>query len=153
MLTRLTDFDRTFDLLDEFRRQMDRVWDDYEGTWGTSSPFGQREAVAWPRFNVFDADTKLVVTSDVPGLTEKDLEVSLEEGVLTVSGERKTEVPAGYTVHRQERDTIRFQRSIALPLKVDAEATTATVKNGVLTITLAKAPEARPRTIAVKAQS
>lgn len=153
MLSRLTDFDRTFDVLDELRRQMDRVWDDYDGTWGLSrTPTQTLSGATWPRFNVLDAGTNLVVTADVPGLGEKDLDVSLEDGVLTVSGERKALAPEGYTAHRRERAALRFARSVALPFKVDAEKTTASVKDGVLTITLAKAPEARPRQITVRAQ-
>jgi HSP20 family protein len=154
MLSRLTDFDRTFDVLDELRRQMDRVWNDYDGTWGlTRGPAQTLSTATWPRFNVLDGGANLLVTADLPGLTEKDLEVSLEDGVLTVAGERKGLAPEGYTAHRRERADVRFARSIALPFKVDAEKTSATVKDGVLTITLAKAPEARPRQIAVRAQS
>jgi HSP20 family protein len=152
MLSRLTDFDRTFDVLDELRRQMDRVWNDYDGTWGvTPSATQTLSSASWPRFNVLDAGANLVVTAEVPGLTEKDLEVSLEDGVLTIGGERKSLQPEGYAVHRRERPAFRFGRSFALPVKVDAEKTAATVKDGILTITLAKAPEARPRQISVKA--
>ncbi|MBX3187952.1 MAG: Hsp20/alpha crystallin family protein [Labilithrix sp.] len=150
MLSRLTDFDRTFDVLDELRRQMDRVWSDLDGAW-TPSPRSTHFAAAVPRFNVFDAGASLVVSADVPGLTEKDLDVSLEDGVLTVSGERKPEAREGFGVHRRERGAVRFTRSLALPLKVDPEKATASVKDGVLTVTLAKAPEARPRQIAVRA--
>lgn len=154
MLTRVTEFDRTFDVLDELRRQMDRVWSDYDGTWGgTRAPTQSLSGASWPRLNVLDAGANLVVTADVPGMTEKDLEVALEENVLTVSGERKSLAPDGYTSHRRERPALRFARSLALPVKVDAERTTANVKDGVLTITLSKAPEARPRQIAVRVQS
>jgi HSP20 family protein len=154
MLSRLNDFDRTFDVLDELRRQMDRVWDDYDGTWGfRRTPTQTLSAASWPRFNVHDAGANLVVTADVPGMTENDLVVSLEDGVLTVSGERKAFAPEGYAVHRRERAALQFARSVALPVKIDAERTTAAVKDGVLTITLAKAPEARPRQIAVRGQS
>jgi HSP20 family protein len=145
MLSRLTDFDRSFDILDELRRQMDRVWE---------LPSAQALSQgSWPRFNVLDAGANLVVTADVPGITEKELTVSLEDGVLTVSGERKAFAPEGYGVHRRERAHQRFARSVALPLKIDAEKTSASVKDGVLTITLAKVPETPPRQIAVKAQA
>jgi len=79
--------------------------------------------------------------------------VSLEDGVLSVSGERKVSAPEGHAVHRRERPALRFARSVSLPVKIDAEKVTATVKDGVLTITLAKAPEARPRQITVRAGS
>jgi len=154
MFSRLTDFDRTFDVLDELRRQMDRVWNDYEGAWGiTRSPTQALTSANWPRFNVLDAGANLLVMADVPGMTEKDLQVSLEDGVLTVSGEQKAVAPEGYAVHRRERPALRFGRSVALPVKIDAEKVTANVKDGVLTISLAKAPEARPRQITVRASS
>jgi HSP20 family protein len=155
MFSRLTDFDRTFDVLDEFRRQMDRVWNDYDGSWGISSaqPSQTLTSASWPRFNVLDAGANLLVTADVPGMTEKDLQVSLEDGVLSVSGERKISAPEGHAAHRRERPALRFARSVALPVKIDAEKVTAGVKDGVLTITLAKAPEARPRQITVRASS
>jgi HSP20 family protein len=154
MFSRLTDFDRTFDVLDELRRQMDRVWNDYDGSWGvTRSATQTLTSASGPRFNVLDAGANLLVTADVPGMTEKDLQVSLEDGVLTVSGERKAYAPEGYAAHRRERPAPRFARSVALPVKIDAEKVTANVKDGVLTITLAKAPEARPRQITVRAAS
>lgn len=152
MFSRLTDFDRSFDVLDELRRQMDRVWNDYDGSWGgTRSPTQTLTTARWPRFNVLDAGANLLVTADVPGMTEKDLQVSLEDGVLTVHGERKPFAPEGHAVHRRERPALRFGRSVPLPVKIDPGKVTATVKDGVLTITLAKAPEARPRQIAVRA--
>lgn len=146
MLARFADFDRTFGVLDELRRQMDRVWEDYEGIPAKQAP------AAWPRFNVFDGGAELILEADVPGLTEKDLDVSLEDGVLSIRGELKQTAKEGYTLLRRERPALKFARSIALPFKVDAERTTALVKDGVLTVTLAKAPEARPRQIAVRAQ-
>jgi HSP20 family protein len=71
--------------------------------------------------------------------------------VLTLSGARKTAVPEGHSAHRQERPSFEFSRSYALPAKVDADKTHATLKNGVLTITLEKAPEVKPRQITVRA--
>jgi HSP20 family protein len=154
MFSRLTDFDRTFDVLDELRRQMDRVWNDYDGTWGSArAPNQALAAASWPRLNVLDAGANLLVTADVPGMTETELQVSLEDGVLTVSGERKALAPEGYAVQRRERPAVRFGRSVALPVKIDAEKVSASVKDGVLTVTLAKAPEARPRQITVRASS
>lgn len=154
MLSRFTDFDRTFDVLDELRRQMNRVWDDYDGGWGIAPGSAQATtATAWPPVNVTDAGAQIVVTAEVPGLTDRELDVSLEDGVLTISGDRKPIAPQGYAVHRRERPAMRFARSVALPVKVDPDKTVAGVKDGVLTVTLAKAPEARPRRIAVQASS
>ncbi|MDB5216198.1 MAG: hypothetical protein JWO86_4125 [Myxococcaceae bacterium] len=154
MFSRLNELDRTFDVLDELRRQMDRVWNDYDGSWGNDHrPAQALSAASWPRFNVLDAGANLVVTADVPGLSQADLEVTFQDNVLTVSGQRKPLLPEGYAVHRRERSALQFARSVALPVKIDAEKIAAAVKDGVLTITLAKAPEVRPRLIAVRAAS
>jgi HSP20 family protein len=105
----------------------------------------------WPRTSVYDAGSKLVVRADLPGVKDKDLEVTLEKDVLTLAGERHLALPEGHIVHRQERRSARFSRKFLLPCKVDAEALAAELKDGVLTITLPKAPEAQARKIAVKA--
>jgi HSP20 family protein len=149
MLYRLEDLDRSFLAMDELRRRMDRLFEEYE-------PHGyQAEPAArgtWPRINVFDAGANLVIKAEVPGLSEKEVSITVNQDVLTLSGERRADVPEGFSVHRQERLPIRFSRSFTLPTKIDAEKTAASMKNGVLTITLGKAPEAQPRQISVNAQ-
>jgi HSP20 family protein len=70
-----------------------------------------------------------------------------------VSGERRVQTPEGYSAHRQERAAINFSRSFALPCRVNADRTSASVKNGILTVTLEKAADAMPRQIAIKAAS
>jgi HSP20 family protein len=156
MLSRYRDFDRTFDVLDELRRQMDRVWGDLDDRWGhLPRAQAQSSPAPFPRVNVYDAGANLVIVADVPGIGEKDFELTLDDGVLTLAATQKNEAPQGYTAHRQERfpNGAQLRRSIALPVKVDPEKTTAELKDGVLTITLAKAPESRPRQIAVRARS
>jgi HSP20 family molecular chaperone IbpA len=111
---------------------------------------GYGGAGTWPRVSLFDTGTALVLTADVPGLAEKDLKLTVHQDVLTLSGERKSDAPEGYSTHRRERAPASFSRSFALPSKVDAEKTTAQLKNGVLTVTLSKVPEAQPRQIQVQ---
>lgn len=155
MLNRYNDFERTFAMMDELRRRMDRIWDDYEAPARSQlrSDFDRTPRfVMGPRIHLFDTGQTLVVKADLPGMTEKDLQISLNRDVLTLSGERRSDAPQGYTVHRQERAPLRFSRSFTLPAKVEVENTTAVLKNGVLTLTLRKAPEAQPRQIAVRAQ-
>jgi HSP20 family protein len=153
MSSRFSDLENTLALMDELRRRIDHVWEDFDPSWqGTTSTPRSLSASAWPRINLFDGGSSLVLKADVPGLSDKDVQVTLNEGGLSISGERTVAPPEGYSVHRQERSHVRFSRSLALPCKVNPEQTTASVKNGVLTITLAKAPEAQPRQIAVRAQ-
>lgn len=152
MLTRWSDFDRTFTFMDELRRRMDRVWDEYGGD--PRAAFIEEDAhasAAWPRVRLADEGATLVITAEVPGLAEKDVSLTLDQDVVTLAGERKARAPEGYSVHRQERGTFKFSRSFTLPSKVDSEKTSATLKNGILTITMAKTPEAQPKQIAVRA--
>jgi HSP20 family protein len=145
MLNGWNDFERSLALLDDMRRQVDRLWDEFDGS-QQSTPLG----TSWPRVNVFDSGDTLRVEAEVPGLGDKDVQIAVHNDLLTLEGERRTRVPEGFTAHRQERASIRFNRTVALPCKVDLERTSATMKDGVLTITCQKAPESRPRHIAVK---
>ena len=132
--------------LDTLRREMDRLFAD-------RSPSRPRRAMptSFPRIGLFDAKEQLVLRAELPGVAESDLDISVEEGVLSLRGTRKVELPKGYTVHRQERPETSFARSFALPCRVDADKATASLKNGVLTLQLPKAPEVKPRQITVKA--
>jgi HSP20 family protein len=151
MWTQFGDLSRTFSVMDELRRRMDRVWDDFD-SYGSPRTEEGFASVAWPKLNVYDAGSNLILKADVPGMSENDLQLSLNADSLSISGERTVEVPEGYSAHRQERSAVKFSRSLMLPCKVDSEHTSASVKDGVLTITLAKAPEAQPRQITVRAQ-
>lgn len=156
MLTRFRDFDSAFAMMDEFRRRMDRLmgdfdFDGYRSPWREADVAWPLRAAGWPPSNLLDAGGNIVLTSELPGLDHKEVKLSINQDVLTVSGERKIETPEGYTAVRQERYPFRFSRSFALPCKVDSERTTAQLKDGVLTVTMAKAPEAQPRQITVRA--
>lgn len=154
-LTRWSNFDRefgrSFAALDELRRHMDSMFRDFErpGLSGRSGALG----TTWPRANLHDTGSELVIHAAVPGLTEKDININAAGDVVTISGERKVEVPEGYSVHRQERGSVQFARSFALPCRVDLEKATASVKDGMLTVRLAKAEDAKPRQITVKASA
>ena len=148
MLGYSRDVERTFRLMDQLRRRMDRVLDDFDQN---AESAGLRfSAGNFPRTNLYDTGTALVLEADLPGLTEKDVNLTLNQDVLTLSGERKPDLPEGYGVHRRERLPLRFSRSYALPAKVDPEKTSAVMKDGVLTVTLEKAPEVKPKQISVR---
>ena len=154
MLNRTTDFDRAFAMMDELRRRLDWVFEEVDAPRASLRGDFDRTPrhAGGPRIHLFDTGSALVVKADVPGLTEKDVQISLNQDVLTVSGERKSDAPEGYLVHRKERGGVRFSRSFTLPSKVDPEKTTAVLKHGVLTLTLNKAVEAQLRQIAVTAR-
>ncbi len=148
MLLRWNDIDNAFAMLDEARREMDR-WV-RRMTEGGDLPSVPQWASGWPRMQFIDMGNELALVAEVPGLSEKDVNVSVNQDVLTISGERRTQVPEGYQTHRHERASVKFSRSFALPCKVDLEKTTALARNGILTVTLPKAPESQPRQIQVK---
>ncbi|APR83593.1 heat shock protein, Hsp20 family protein [Minicystis rosea] len=152
MLTRFDDFDRPFVMMDQLRRRMDRLFDD-EAPRGRRRDLGEVErmwAGRFPRVTFSETAQELVLEVDLPGLADKDVQLSIHQDVLSLSGERRSEAPQGHFVHRQERAPVKFARSFTLPCKVDPEKSTASLKNGVLTVTLAKAESAKPRQIAVQ---
>ena len=144
MLGYWSDLERTFSTVDELRRRMEHVF-------GNVDPGALATDTSFPRTSVYDTGKSLVLVADLPGVKDKDLELTLEQDVLTLAGERKMELPEGHTVHRQERRAARFSRTFNLPCKVDADGLDAQLKDGVLRVTLPKAPEAQARRIAVKA--
>lgn len=118
MLSRFSDFENTFALMDELRRRMDGAWDDVEPSWqGASSSSRALSASSFPRINFFDGGSNLVLKADVPGRSEKDVQVTLNEGGVTISGERKVVAPEGYSAHRQERSHVKFSRSLSCPAR------------------------------------
>lgn len=155
MLTRWdpgwSEFDDLFSAMSELRSSMDRMFEDAPvARWGEGR-FLPSLGPSWPRMSLFDAGSSLTLMAEVPGLGEQDVRLTLNQDVLTIEGERRNEAPKGYSTHRKERPALRFSRSFVLPCPVNADRTTATVRNGLLTVTLEKAVEAMPRQIAVKA--
>jgi HSP20 family protein len=108
-------------------------------------------AGSWqPAVDVREDAQKIQIVADLPGVEEKDVEISVEKNVLTLKGERKTESQSdegGY--HRYERVSGSFVRAFTLPTTVDAEKVSASMKAGVLTLTLPKKPEAQPQKIKI----
>lgn len=156
-MVRYPDFERTFAIMDDLRRRMDHFYDEQELVPARASLRGEfdrtpRFGDPGPRIHLFDAGQSLVVKADLPGMAQSDLQLTINQDVLTLSGERKANLPEGYTVHRQERAPVRFSRSFTLPTKVDPETANAVLKNGVLTLTLSKVPEAQPRRINIQAR-
>jgi len=145
MFRRWYDVDDDFLHMNEVRRRMERLLQEIDG--GSPSLQG-----SWPRANLYDAGSDLVAVLEVPGLIEDDLRIEAHQDALTITGERKAKVPEGVTVHRAERAPGKFSRSFGLPTRVDLERTTARLRNGLLTVTMPKHPEAQPKKIAVAAE-
>jgi HSP20 family protein len=101
-----------------------------------------------PALDVHEDKDSFIVRTELPGLKREDIEVSLHDGALLISGERKAEAKQeGVEVHRQERCYGKFQRALTLPTPVAADKIKAQYKDGVLTVTLPKVEEAKPKPI------
>jgi HSP20 family protein len=139
-------------------RQTPNVWDeifnirnDFDRLLGRS----ETQVSAWcPVVDVRETQDQLMLQAELPGVTADDVDVSVENGVLTISGEKKQEVregEEGSNYHLVERRYGRFERRFTLPRTVDAEKVAANYESGILTVTLPKAERARPRRIQIKA--
>lgn len=107
----------------------------------------------FPAINIWAGDDKLVVTSEIPGVEAKDIDVMVVGDVLTLSGSRKPEklgTEEGY--NRQERAHGSFSRAVKLPFRVDSTAVEAAYEKGVLTLTLPRPEEDKPKKIEIKSQ-
>ena len=103
-----------------------------------------------PALDLYQNNDNVDAVVELPGMRKEDIEISLHDGMLTIGGERKSENGAnGENATRTERFTGKFRRSITLPTRVDANKVNATYKHGILTVTLPKAEEAKPKQIQV----
>lgn len=125
---------------DPFRslyREMNRMFDDFTHGFG----FG-RDGMSnnWPHVEVSETDIEFKIVAEMPGMEEKDIDISLHDGMLTLKGEKKSE---NASPHYSERWQGQFERSLQLGNDVDPDKCNAEFKNGVLTITLGKRAEAQ----------
>lgn len=128
----------------QLRREMGELFDNM--AWPL---FGG--ARSFPALNLWEEGETLFAEAELPGMGMEDVEVLVNGNELTIKGSRKAEGEAkNQSFHRQERAIGTFSRSVTLPFDVDAEKVQATLKDGVLRITLPKAASARPRKIEVK---
>ena len=105
-----------------------------------------------PAVDIFEEKERFIVRADVPGVDASDIEINMENGVLTVSGERNSEDRSDFDgVSRIERVSGRFLRRFTLPESADAEAIKATSSNGILEISIPKLAVVQPRRITVEA--
>jgi len=128
-------------------REMNRLFDDVFDRFDSGMPslLGRGPGWSrgsWPTMEVNATDAEVRVSAELPGMDEKDVEVLVNEGVLTVRGEKKSETE-DQGRRFSEHYYGRFERSIALPFEVEEDRAEASFKNGVLTITLPKSARAR----------
>jgi HSP20 family protein len=102
-----------------------------------------------PPLDLYQNADNIVAMIELPGMRKEDIEISLHDDTLTISGERMAGVSNGENAERTERFSGKFRRSISLPARIDASKVNAAYKDGILTVTLPKAEEAKPKKIEV----
>ena len=128
----------------DLQRDMNRVFDDFFRGFDLPQVFGRQ---SWPQIDVAETDTEYKVTAELPGMEEKDVELTLRDNVLTLSGEKRDELEEkNEGRYYAERFVGRFSRTVPLPVEVDADKVAAAFKNGVLTVVLPKSQQARETT-------
>ncbi|HYO13654.1 MAG TPA: Hsp20/alpha crystallin family protein [Thermoanaerobaculia bacterium] len=129
-----------------FFRMVDSLFNEFVN--GAGEDLASR---AWmPAVDIQETEDAYRLDAELPGLTKDDIQITLENNVLRLSGERKLEKDVKRdNYHRVERTYGTFSRSFALPSQVNAEGVQATFENGVLTLTVPKSESAKPRRIAI----
>ena len=140
-----SDLSAALDRLTNMRAEMDRVFESTIGSFSRSpAPLSR-----WnPAVNVYQDKDQFTVVVELPGLKKEEIEISLHDDTLTISGERKRE-ESSEQEFLTERSYGKFQRSLTLPSAVDAEAVKANYKNGLLQVVLPKAEQTKPKQIEV----
>jgi len=147
MFTRMSEIDKMFGAMDLLRTRMDRLFNEVDRpylhvpayTLGTSAP----------RTNLVENGDKFEVRAELPGISKNDINIKIQGNYLEISGKRAIETPEGFKPHRNERSAATFSRSFTLPDEVDAHKVDATLKDGILYLTLPKSEAAKPRQITI----
>ena len=133
-------------------REMNRVFDNFFRG-GMDFPIGGPAGWSvgnWPHVEVSETDNEVKIIAELPGIEEKDIEVSLQEGMLTIKGEKKSE---NQNAVYSERWQGRFERTVRLGPDVDPDQVSASFKNGVLTVTAGKRPHSQRQTRQIEVKS
>lgn len=144
-------FESSLEPWSDLRREIDRLFDSV--AWSPLGSSGSADAPSWvPPMDVEDHEDLVRVSFEIPGVNRDDLTVTVEDGVLTVAGEKRFERSSGNEKsgpYSLERRYGRFERRLSLPQSVDADKVSAQYENGVLTLELPKSAESRKRKIAI----
>jgi len=148
MWSRWSDIDRMFNAMNLLQTRMDRLFGDYGNT--RPIPAAWIAAESMPKTNLSDLGDHFEVIAELPGFSKENLNIKIQGNYLEISGTHQPDAPENYSVHRVERGTTSFSRSFTLPSDVDSGKVEATLKNGLLVLTLPKAEAAKPKQITVK---
>ena len=133
--------------IDSFRREMNRMFDNF---FTSESEAGETLSTWYPLVDVKETKDDFVLSSEVPGMKKDDIKISISENTLSLKGEKKEETKKDeQNCHRIERRFGSFQRSFTLPTQVQGNKVKASYNDGVLTITLPKKEEVKPKEIPI----
>jgi len=125
-----------------FRHDMDKLMDDFLSGFDLR-PFSSRPETFVPHIDIVDTDKEIKVSAELPGMDDKDIEVTLTAETLTIKGEKKEEKEEkGKDFYRSERSYGSFLRTVPLPVSIETENVTASFEKGVLIVKLPKSPQA-----------
>ena len=136
-------------MVDELRREVDGLLGTVGRSGWPASPFAT-ELDAGPDIELEDEGQRFVLRIEAPGVSERDVEISYDHGAVTLRVTRDTSPPDGWTAHRRERTSYRFARTVSLPTNIDPERAEATLRDGIVEISLPKIPAAQPRRLTVR---
>ena len=136
-------FTDPFETLFNFQQALDQL---RASAWLEAGLGGQG---AFPPLNVFRKDHDIVVIAEVPGVRKEDLSIEAKGNTLRIAGTKRIAFGEGTSVHRRERRNGRFDRTVTLPIEVDAETIKAECRDGILAVFLPRAERDKPRAIAI----
>jgi HSP20 family protein len=128
-------------------REVNRLFDDF---WNDFSlpRFGSGRA-AWPRLEISESEKEIIVAAELPGMDQNEVELVITDNLLTMKGEKRTSTGNGEGVHLSERFYGTFERTIPLNAEIERDKVTASLKSGVLTVTLPKPPPSPQKTMRI----
>ena len=147
MFARIGDINRMFDAMGMLRGRLDNVFSEFDKSVGYAPDWSV--VGSYPRTNLVDKGDHFELVAEMPGLSKDDLQVKIQGNYLEISGTRNITAPDGYRIHRRERGSASFTRSLTLPAEVNSEKAAATMKDGILTLKLPKSEAAKPRQISI----
>jgi HSP20 family protein len=137
--------------MSDLQQELNRLFDSFfgRGPHGSGHQTAGPERAWAPVLDMYETKDELVIAAELPGVNEKDVEVSMTGDVLTLRGARAAPDLSQHAQYRGERSFGRFERSVALPIPVQADRVKASYQDGVLTIKLPKAEEIKPKQIKI----
>ncbi|MEJ2023929.1 MAG: Hsp20/alpha crystallin family protein [Deltaproteobacteria bacterium] len=137
---------RAFGELNRLQDEMNMLFDRF---FGERTPV--RNAGVFPAVNVTQDENAIYITAELPGISGKDLDITVEESTVLLKGERKVDPESeDVSYHRRERGEGKFSRTVTLPTRIMTDRVKAETKNGILRLTLPKAEEVKPKKIEIK---